>query len=212
MKIHYWLRQSLKMVGIIFIACVFYTLLMVLQSENMTWEDVLILTGSFSLMFGMFFSILFSTMLYTQDMPMVISFGGTRKEVILGLQLSRGAYTLLMALCAGALFLIAADIPFADLSMAIPIVLAGFLLFHVLGAIMSILYIKFGKSGIITFGIILLILFVCFIAGAIMGIMDEAEVTLPENFHWILLGAGIVVYALVSLWEARIIRNYNVKM
>lgn len=212
MRILHWIRQGLKMVGIILLACLFYTLLMTLQDDRFIWEDTLILAGSFFLLFGMFFSILYSTTLYTQDIPLVISFGATRREAFWGLQLGRAAYTVPMVLCAGCFFLIASDISFIDLCIVAPLALAGFLVFHALGAIMSILYIKFQKKGLIAFGTVLMCLLIGGLAGFIMAVNGDSAFELPKYTYWLVVAAGVLVYGLVSAWEHRIIRSYNVKL
>lgn len=212
MRILHWIRQGLNMVGIMLIACPIYTLAMTLQRDQLIWKDVLILSASYMLMFGMFFSIVFSISLYTQDMPLVISFGTTRKEAFWGLQVSRAAYTVPMALCAGCLFLIASDISLLELSVAIPFVLAGFLVLHALGAIMSILYIKFQKKGLIAFGAGLITVLIGGVFGFVSAFTRDTELHLPEYLNWIVLAAGVLFYGLISAWEHRIIRNYNVKL
>lgn len=212
MRMLHWIRQGLKMVGMLLIACLIYTLLMTLQDDQFIWKDVLILAGSYTLLFGMFLSILFSTTLYTQDIPLVISFGATRREAFWGLQVSRASYTVLMALCAGSLFLMASDISLLDLSFAIPFALAGYLVLHALGAIMSILYVKFQKKGLIAFGTVLICVFIGGLAGFILAVNGDPGFELPKYTCWLVVAAGVLVYGLVSAWEYRIIRNYNVKL
>ena len=88
MRALHWIRQGLMMFAILLVACPVYTLMMSMQEDALVWEDILLLTGSFMMMFGIFFTMIFSTMLYTQDLPITLSFGSTRKEAFWGIQLS----------------------------------------------------------------------------------------------------------------------------
>lgn len=212
MRALHWIRQGLMMFAILLVACPVYTLMMSMQKDALVWEDIPLLTGSFMMMSGMFFSMAFSTLLYTQDLPITISFGSTRKEAFWGIQLSRATYTLLNVLCTGLLFLLAADTPFADLTEAIPFILAGYLIFHGLSGIMAILYVKFQKKGLIAFGSMLTVILAGGLVGFLIGFNDGGFPEFPKNFEWMLLGGGALLYTLVSLWEYRIIRNYNVKL
>lgn len=212
MRILHWIKQGLKMVAVVLIACLFYGLMMTLQEDHLIWKDTLILAGSFFLLFGMFFSIMYSSMLYNQDIPLVISFGATRREAFWGLQLGRAAYSVPMVLIAGCFFLIASEISFIDLCKIAPLALAGFLFCHTLGAIMAILYIKFQKKGVIAFGTALMCIFIGGLAGFILAVNGDSDFELPKYTYYLAVGAGVLAYGLISMWEHRIVRNYNVKL
>lgn len=212
MRALHWIKQGLMMFAILLVACPVYTLMMSLQEDAFVWEDILLLTGSFMVMFGIFFTMIFSTMLYTQDLPITLSFGSTRKEAFWGIQLSRATYTLLNVLSTGLLFLLAADTPFANLTEAVPFVLAGYLVFHGLSGIMSILYVKFQKKGLIVFGSAFTIILAGGLIGFLIGFNGGGFPVFSQHFEWMLLGGGALLYSLVALWEYRIVRNYNVKL
>ena len=67
MRALHWIKQALLTFAILLVVCPVYTLMMSMQADALVWEDIPLLTGSFMVMFGMFFSMAFSTLLYTQE-------------------------------------------------------------------------------------------------------------------------------------------------
>lgn len=213
MRTLHWVKQGLKMVAIVFFACFVYSPMMVLMQKNsLRLRDFLILSESFLLMLGGLFSVMFSTLIYTTDLPVVISCGATRRETFWGIQLGRGVYTLANLAIVGTMGLIASELPFRDLASAIPFVLSGYLLFHGLGGIVSILYAKFQKKGVISFCVGILCVLMGGSIGFLVAMNEDKAFSPPEFLPWLLLGSTAVFYGLVSAWEFRTIRRYNVKM
>lgn len=210
MRIRYWLREGLKITFIVLVACLVYTVLMALQDDDLTGKELFALAGTFTILFGALFSMVFCTTLYNLHFPLVLSFGSTRKEVLLGLHCYRIIYTSVFVIMTAILFHLAG----ADKSVSTGTMVlfsTGAILFcHAAGSLLGVIYVRYGKLAM---GIAIAVGIAAFIA-AVIGIVlaVRSGFTPPDNIDRIIPVIGVLAYALVSIPEVKTIQRYNVKL
>lgn len=207
MRLRYWVKEALKLTGLIMIASFVYTLLlmMVLDAEN-TWQYRLNMGAIYLALFGAFMSMVLGASTYQVFAPLAISFGSTRKEVFWGIQCYRFVITFSLLLVAGILCAVAKEI---SVWYALPFGICAFLIFHGMGAILGGLSSKFGKTALIIMTLVGLIPFFGMIGLILMG---HNWLAMHKNVSALLMpGIGILVYALCMIYEVKTIRKISVK-
>lgn len=208
MRLRYWIKEALKLTGILIIASFAYTLLMMIMGLDAadTWRRYLNMGAMWLGMFGAFMSIVLGTSIYQVFVPLAISFGSTRKEVFWGLQCYRFVVTFFVLLVAGILCAVAKEI---SVWIALPFGICAFLVFHGMGAIMGGLSSRLGKTALIIMALVGMLLFIGMIGLILMG---HNWFAMHKNVFALLMpGIGVLVYALCMLYEVKTIRKFSVK-
>lgn len=206
MRLRYWVKEALKLTGLIMIASFVYTLLMMgLDAEN-TWQYCLNTGAIYLALFGAFTSMVLGTSIYQIFAPLAISFGSTRKEVFWGIQCYRFVITFSLLLVAGILCAVAKEI---SVWYALPFGISAFLIFHGMGAITGGLSSKLGKTALIIMTLVGVILCLGMLGLVLMG---HNWLAMHKNVSVLLIpGIGILVYALCMIYEVKTIRKISVK-
>lgn len=208
MRLRYWIKEALKLTGILIIASFAYTLLMMIMGLDAadTWRRYLNMGAMWLGMFGAFMSIVLGASIYQVFVPLAISFGSTRKEVFWGLQCYRFVVTFFVLLVAGILCAVAKEI---SVWIALPFGICAFLVFHGMGAIMGGLSSRLGKTALIIMALVGMLLFIGMIGLILMG---HNWFAMHKNVFALLMpGIGVLVYALCMIYEVKTIRKFSVK-
>lgn len=208
MRLRYWIKEALKLTGILIIASFAYTLLMMIMGLDAadTWRRYLNMGAMWLGMFGAFMSIVLGASIYQVFVPLAISFGSTRKEVFWGLQCYRFVVTFFVLLVAGILCAVAKEI---SVWIALPFGICAFLVFHGMGAIMGGLSSRLGKTALIIMALVGMLLFIGMIGLILLG---HNWFAMHKNVFVLLMpGIGVLVYALCMIYEVKTIRKFSVK-
>ena len=206
MRLRYWIKEALKLTGILIIASFAYTLLMMIMGPADTWRRYLNMGAMWLGMFGAFMSIVLGASIYQVFVPLAISFGSTRKEVFWGLQCYRFVVTFFVLLVAGILCAVAKEI---SVWIALPFGICAFLVFHGMGAIMGGLSSRLGKTALVIMALVGMLLFFGMIGLILMG---HNWFAMHKNVFALLMpGIGVLVYALCMIYEVKTIRKFSVK-
>jgi hypothetical protein len=208
MRLRYWIKEALKLTGILIIASFAYTLLMMIMGLDAadTWRRYLNMGAMWLGMFGAFMSIVLGASIYQVFVPLAISFGSTRKEVFWGLQCYRFVVTFFVLLVAGILCAVAKEI---SVWIALPFGICAFLVFHGMGAIMGGLSSRLGKTALVIMALVGMLLFIGMIGLILLG---HNWFALHKNVFALLMpGIGVLVYALCMIYEVKTIRKFSVK-
>lgn len=205
----YWVKEGLKVAGFIFGATALYSLFMALLNTD---EDPLQSffqqgTTYFAIM-GVLMSLLNNMSAHQTIIPISLSFGGTRKEALWGIQLYR--LTVLIFLLAGAFVMF--GLMLSDISIlfrAIPIMIGTYLFFAGLGGLMGTFVSRISKGvlGVIVGFATLLVMFILIFA--ILGLDIGLEIS--DYIPWLIFIPGAAVYGICSFFEVRSIRRHYVR-
>ena len=88
MRLRFWIKQGFETVFMILLCSLIYGFFMFVQGND-GWIGLLVLLPLYLLLFGALLMIAMTTAIHKLAVPLAISFGSTRNEVLLGLQLYR---------------------------------------------------------------------------------------------------------------------------
>ena len=212
MRLGYWVRQSLKMTMIILAGSAAYTVMMAVQGTVDGIMDALQMGGFFLMMFGIMISTVLNTTVYQLHLPLTLSFGSTRKEAFVGIQLYRLINGLIVVLVGCGLYGVAGAMGDEWLMPAWCIGVLGlgaYLLMGAFGILMGILATKLGKVALAAVAGVVTLLGMVTIGGAVLGL--ELGFGLERWMVWIVLALGAVVYGLMLIPEVRTLKKFCVR-
>ena len=209
MRLRYWAQEALKFTGIIMAAAFVYTLLMMVQDTRETWNEYLEMGALYLGMFGACMCMILGTSIYQVHAPLAISLGSTRKEVLLGIQCYRFVIASILLAVAALLLMLTGETAHSLVWTIIPLGVAVFLVFNSIGAILGGLSTKLGRGALIAVSIVMMLLCVGGVGAAVLII--ALKYSLQGNVVWIVLGIGILVYALSMIFEVQTITKFSVK-
>lgn len=212
MRLRYWIKLGFETLLTILGASLLYGFLMFIQTDS-DWDGLLILLPLYLLLFGAMLMMAMTIGTYKLAVPLVIAFGSTRNEVLLGLQVFRSIPILLVPALATGLTALSGEPASLPLHMVFPLGIGAFLVFSALGAVIGVVFTKYGKIAtvITTISIVL----VGFGAGLLAAFSDDIGQTVQlfsGKLHWLLLCFGLLLYSLAMIPEHRIVWKYNVKL
>ena len=209
MRLRYWIKEALKLTGIVIIASFAYTLLMMGVDAADTWRYYLNMGAMYLAMFGAFMSMVLGASIYQVFVPLAISFGSTRREVLFGIQCYR-LVSMLLILAVSAILLIISEGMLLNNEVAnLPTGVGAFLMLNGSGIILGCCSTKLGKARMIIVGIVTMIL-TCSIIGAVI-FLAAVKYQMRGNTMWVILIVGILVYLLCMIYEVKTIRKFSVK-
>lgn len=209
MRLRYWIKTGLRNGVTLMGAAAVFSLMMLLQSGKATLDDVLGMSVGYLVVFGIIMSMVFNMMVYKQNLPMVLSFGSSRKEAFIGLQFFR---LIPMALVMAAAMVVMLPRGM-DVGWQIPAGVGIALAVGAVGSGIGMVAIRFGKGFIIVCSAI--IGFVFGLGGvALMAFIFSADVwqEVPDYISWIVLAVGIAAHGISLIPERKIVYKYNVKL
>ena len=214
MKLKYWIGSGLETLLIVLGTTLFYGLMMTLQSQYMDWNDLLIMVPVYLLLFGGVMQLAMTVGVYKLNVNLSLSFGSTRNEVLLGLQLFRLIPTLCNTALICVLLALAGENALFTPWTALPISLGIGLACGALGSVIGIVYARFGRLATVLTVVIIVALA---ITGGILAVMSSQTQWLQSlvnhiGFSWLVFGIGLILYALTMIPEHRTVWKYSVRM
>ena len=126
MRLRYWIRSGFQTFGIVVAACAAYSVLMYLQMDDI-FSGIMILMPLYLLLFGGMMLLAMSIGVYKFNLQLALSFGSTRNEAIVGLNLFRVIPTLLLTALLALLCALSPEKASLTVGQAIPIGLGVYL-------------------------------------------------------------------------------------
>ena len=214
MKLKYWIGSGLETLLIVLGTTLFYGLIMTLQSQYMDWNDLLMMLPIYLLLFGGVMQLAMTVGVYKLNVNLSLSFGSTRNEVLLGLQLFRLIPTLCNTALICILLALAGENALFTPWTALPIALGIGLACGACGTVIGVAYARFGKLATV---LVVLVMVVLGITGGILAVMSSQTQWLQSlvnhiGFSWLVFGIGLILYALAMIPEHRTVWKYSVRM
>lgn len=209
MKLRYWFQTGFRSLAMLLGASLLYCALMSLQMSEL--EAVETLLPIYLLLFGVMMDLGMSLSLYKFNVPLALSFGSTRGEALLGLQVAR----LIPAVFVTAILVVLTALTggFMEISALIPLSLGLFLGASAIGSVMGIIYTKWGKvSLLITVVVVLMGAFGIEFLSAFFSDGWLAALTDLDTIGWLVLCIGFLLYSLMLIPESRTVWKCNVKL
>lgn len=204
----FWAKEGVKFAGTVVAASGIYAFLMAAMNGPVnTLQENINLGVLYLAMFGSIMSQMFNIAAYQTVVPLALSFGGTRKEVVLGIHIYRLAIILPLVIVVAVVTMLTTSAMRYQLLVIVVLMVAAFLFFSGLGATIGSLQSKLGKTalsvisavsvlgGMVLFGLCVFLLYAVFEKGIL----------------WFSLGFGALVYTVCSVFEYRAIKSYCVK-
>ncbi len=207
MRLQFWIKSGLQTCVAVIGACGFYALLMYIQLGDNT-QDLLSMVPIYLLAFGGMMLMVMNTGVYKLHLHLALSFGSTRNEAILGLNLFR----LIPAALLTVILTVICALPDSDFPFqSVPMGLGVYLLFGALGTLIGIVFTKYGK--IVTVITTIVIVLGCGAIGFFVA-MSGGGVHLggTGSLSWLMLCLGLLLYAIMQIPEQRTVWNCNVKL
>ncbi len=219
MRLRYWTKSSLEATAGLLGGTLVYAIMMGLQSEDSTFQDILLTFAIYAVAYGGVFEAIMNFSVYNNDnaLPISLSFGSTRKEALLGYQL----YRLIPAVICSAIA--ALIVLFLDTEVYIPALMvfccgmAIVLIPGAWGSVTGILRAKYGNKAGITSFIVGFMLLVAVLVAIIMWALSASEeqivgVIFSPVFYVGALLVGIALHCLCLLAEKKAFDKYSVKL
>lgn len=213
MRLKYWFKQGFETFFIILGASLLYGFLIFIQTDS-GWDGLLILLPLYLTMFGALMMLGMNAGIYKMAVQLVISFGSTRNEVLLGLQIFRIIPILLIPALATLLTAVSGEPATLPLSAVFPLGIGAFLITSALGAVVGVVFTKYGKvATIIT---VITIMLMGFGAGVLSALSEDggflSNITLTGRLPWLVLAIGLFLYSISMIPEHRTVWKCNVKL
>lgn len=214
MRLRFWLKSGLEILGMTVGISAFYCALMWIQMEDGGWLDVLSILPVYLIVLGALLFAVTAIGQYRMTVSLVLSFGSTRREVLMGLQIYRLLPTVCIALLAALLTMLPGVAPVFSPYTTFLLSLGAFLLGGAAGALLGMVTYRFGKVGtvitiismaLLGFGLGLLAVFSVDGQSRLYALAERGE--LP----WLCLALGAAAYLLMMIPESRVVRSYQVR-
>ena len=213
MRLRYWIRTGLQTFLLVVGACTLYSFLMFIQMDDFV-QGTLINLPIYLLLFGGMMLMTMNIGAYKFNLQLALSFGSTRNEAIVGLNLMRLIPTLLLTALLVFLCSLTDAAGILTVAQAIPMGLGVYLAFSALGSVVGVVFTKYGK--IATVVTIIAILLVAGCAGFLAGFSGDesflARITFGGDLPWLVLAIGLFIYAIASIPEQRTVWKCNVRL
>lgn len=213
MRLRFWIKQGLQNLGLILGGSFLYAFLMFIQLDD-GMGGLFVQLPLYLLLFGGMLTIATTLGVYKLSVPLALSFGSTRNEVLLGLQICRIIPMFLVPLLAMVLTIFsdepAAFQPAETLVLGVGI----FVLFSTVGTVLGAVFTKYGKIAAVVTAVSMV--FIGFGGGLLGGLLGDGVILQKFLFSgklpWLILGIGLFTYSISMIPEQRIVWKCNVKL
>ena len=213
MRLRFWIKQGVQNLAIILGASLLYAFLMFIQMDD-GLGGLLVQLPMYLLLFGAMLMIATTVGVYKFSVPLVLGFGSTRNEVLLGLQICRVIPVLIVPALAMVLTMVSgepASFPPVDILV---LGIGAFLLFSAIGTVLGAVFTKYGRIAAVITAVTIFL--TAFGGGVLAGLLGE-ETILQTIFSsaflpWLVLSIGLFCYSLSMIPEHRIVWKCNVKL
>lgn len=205
MRRFHWIKEGLVQTAVILGAAAVYTLFLFMTGDSTkSLHDYFEMATIYLVGMAVIMPAIFNIYTYAQTVPLTLSFGVTRKEVWLGLQLYRIAMLLPVVGAIVLLFVLGSRV---DILASLVLTLAGGLYFSGIGGFSGALTVKLGR------GTLLMIALVWIVSLALAAVLVVIPVVNKkvDILIYILPLVGTLVYTLCTCFEKKAIKALCVK-
>lgn len=212
MRLRFWWREAAVNLATSLGASVAYGILMALQM-NGSFSQVMSMMPFYLSVSGMFVNLGMGLTVYRSSVPLSLSFGSTRGETIVGLQVYHLLPAVVLPAVSGVICALPGIDSFLSAGEMIALGVGMFLLLTAVGILLGGLHIRFGLAATLMTAVAVVVVA---IGGGIVGVLVVSDqlkwVLLSGSVQWIVLAVGAVAYGLAVLLERTIVRRYAVKL
>ena len=199
MRARNFIKESLRLQLLNLLMSVIYALTIFHDSNVESTVIYIIIIGSYM-------TVATGITYHTATLPLALSFGCTRKEAVIGMQLGRLTGMLFHLAVGAALVLLFQEHSGSINWYLLPMVAGLHLLSNAASVVISMMYRKWGTMAMIVGMIIPVIPIMLLISLLPDGFLDA------KNLAWVLPLLGAVLYGLALIPELRYIKRCNVKL
>lgn len=218
MRLRYWFKESLTVIVASVGGSALYTFLMWLSDMDLGDDGPLFMGLIYLCCFGGFMGLIMNIAAHSQHLPTALSFGSTRKEAMVGMQIFRLLPALVIAVLSAVLFIIhegqfqAKYLLIGVLSLAVSLILGTW------GSFMGIMHSRFGVKALVAVLVSgLLFLGGCAAVIIVTALSDNADAIFDAIFShpvfpWALGLIPLAFYGLSLIPEKKAIYTCSVKL
>jgi len=217
MRLKFWLRAAMNVIGTILLASAVYSALMVLMNESTTPLDALSVLPLYIMMFGAFMQLGYGLALLKTTANLALAMGETRRSAFLGLILVTLvpilANTALTAATTALLSVFGVKSIFS-LDYMVPLGIAVGLFMSSVGLVIAMVQRRFGTVVSVISGVLLVLLAIGFGFCAGLGLFDAINLgaLLKAISWWSFTLAGLIVYGIVLIPLHRTVYRFAVTL
>ena len=218
MRLRFWLKESLTVMAAAIGGSAFYTFLMWFSETEPDLEGLFTMAIVYLIVFGAFMSLIMNVAAHSQHLSTALSFGSSRKEAMVGMQIFRLLPALVIAILSTVLFIIYEGqfqtkcLLIGVLSLAVSLILGTW------GSFMGIMHSRFGVKALVAVLVSgLLILGGCTAVIIVTALSDNADAIFEPIlshpvFPWALGLIPLAFYGLSLIPEKKAIYTCSVKL
>lgn len=218
MRLRYWFKESLTVIVASVGGSALYTFLMWLSDMDFGDDSPLFMGLIYLCCFGGFMGLIMNIAAHSQHLPTALSFGSTRKEAMVGMQIFRLLPGLVIAVLSAVLFIIHEGqfqpkyLLIGVLSLAVSLILGTW------GSFMGIASHRYGKKALV----IAIIVGILILAGSVAAIVIAVTSADPDTifdaifshpvFPWAMGLIPVALYGISLIFEKKAIYTCSVKL
>ena len=205
MRRFHWIKEGLVQAAVILSAAAVYTLFLFMTGDSTkSLHDYFEMATIYLVGMAVIMPAIFNIYTYTQTVPLTLSFGVTRKEVWLGLQLYRIAMLLPVMGANVLLFVLGSRV---DILVSLVLTLAGGLYFSGIGGFSGALTVKLGRGTLLMIALVWIVSLALAAVLVVIPVVNEKV----DILIYILPLVGALVYTLCTCFEKKAIKALCVK-
>lgn len=218
MRLRFWLKESLTVMAAAIGGSAFYTFLMWFSETEPDLEGLFTMAIVYLIVFGAFMSLIMNVAAHSQHLSTALSFGSSRKEAMVGMQIFRLLPGLVIAVLSAVLFIIHEGqfqpkyLLIGVLSLAVSLILGTW------GSFMGIASHRYGKKALV----IAIIVGILILAGSVAAIVIAVTSADPDTifdaifshpvFPWAMGLIPVALYGISLIFEKKAIYTCSVKL
>ena len=218
MRLRFWLKESLTVMAAAIGGSAFYTFLMWFSETEPDLEGLFTMAIVYLIVFGAFMRLIMNVAAHSQHLSSALSFGSSRKEAMVGMQIFRLLPGLVIAVLSAVLFIIHEGqfqpkyLLIGVLSLAVSLILGTW------GSFMGIASHRYGKKALV----IAIIVGILILAGSVAAIVIAVTSADPDTifdaifshpvFPWAMGLIPVALYGISLIFEKKAIYTCSVKL
>ena len=205
MRRFHWIKEGLVQAAVILSAAAVYTLFLFMTGDSTkSLHDYFEMATIYLVGMAVIMPAIFNIYTYAQTVPLTLSFGVTRKEVWLGLQLYRIAMLLPVGGAIVLLFVLGSRV---DILASLVLTLAGGLYFSGIGGFSGALTVKLGRGTLLMIALVWIVSLALAAVLVVIPVVNEKV----DILIYILPLVGALVYTMCTCFEKKAIKALCVK-
>lgn len=205
MRRFHWIKEGLVQTAVILGAAAVYTLFLFMTGDSSkSLHDYFEMATIYLVGMAVIMPAIFNIYTYAQTVPLTLSFGVTRKEVWLGLQLYRIAMLLPVVGAIVLLFVLGSRV---DILASLVLTLAGGLYFSGIGGFSGALTVKLGRGTLLMIALVWIVSLALAAVLVVIPVVNEKV----DILIYILPPVGALVYTMCTCFEKKAIKALCVK-